>query len=272
MKTSLIISTYNWPEALNLCLNSLLIQTRFPDEVIIADDGSTEETTRLIRAFAAKVPFPLTHIWQEDDGFRKTMILNKAIAKSNCEYIIQVDGDVILHPQFIRDHIKAAKKGRFVSGSRVMLNASLSKEIVSTQQITFSFLEKGISKKRINGLYMPFSGMFIYPLFVNSKSYKRTKGCNIAFWKENLININGYNEDIHGWGSEDTELAVRLFNSGICRNTIRWALIVYHIDHNENSKERLVVNRDYLTDAISSKKSWCANGLDKYLAKEHYQE
>ena len=266
MKISVIISTYNWPEALNLCLNSLLIQTRFPDEVIIADDGSKEETANLIQSFAAKAPFPIIHLWQEDKGFRKTMILNKAIARCSFEYIVEIDGDIIVHPKFIRDHEKAAKKGFFVSGSRVLLGETLSKEIQSSHQIKFPLFQKGINKKRFNGLYMPSIGRLIHPLLSDSKSYKRIKGCNIAFWKEDLININGYNEDLYGWGAEDWELSVRLFNSGIYKRTIRWAAIVYHIEHRQNSKERHAINTSHLEDALLSKNSWCANGLNKYLS------
>lgn len=268
MKTSLIISTYNWPEALNLCLNSLLAQFRLPNEVIIADDGSAIETTNLIQSFAAKASFPIIHIWQEDNGFKKTAVLNKAIARSKYEYIIQTDGDVILHSHFVHDHIQAAKKGTFISGSRVLLDKVLSKRILTTHQITFSFLEKGILKKRLNGLHLPIIGKLLHPLLANSKSYKSVKGCNIAFWKKDLVSINGYDEDLYGWGAEDRELSVRLFNKSVYKRTIRWALIVYHINHKERSKERLGINNNFLKDTLLSKKSWCANGLDKYLKKE----
>ena len=94
-KSSLIISTYNWPEALRLCLLSVLGQSVLPDEVIIADDGSTGQTADVVEAMRPLFPVKLIHVWQEDNGFQLSKIRNKAIAMSSCDYIIQVDGDLI---------------------------------------------------------------------------------------------------------------------------------------------------------------------------------
>ena len=114
MKTTLLITTYNWPKALELVLYSVLHQHVMPDEVVIADDGSTEETKKLIDRYADKMPVPVIWVWQEDKGFRRTSILNKAIAKATGDYIIQVDGDVVLSSHFVEDHIEMAQKGCFV--------------------------------------------------------------------------------------------------------------------------------------------------------------
>ena len=129
-KCSLIIATYNWPEALNLCLLSIRKQRVLPNEIIIADDGSTEETRQLIDKIKQDYPVPITHLWQEDKGFRKTIILNKCFAKVQYEYIIQIDGDVFLHPDFISDHLKAARPNYLLQGSRVMLSDAYSKELI----------------------------------------------------------------------------------------------------------------------------------------------
>lgn len=128
MKTTLLITTYNWPKALELVLYSVLHQHVMPDEVVIADDGSTEETKKLIDRYAVKMPVPVIWVWQEDKGFRRTSILNKAIAKATGDYIIQVDGDVVLSSHFVEDHIEMAQKGCFVCGSRVLLSAQISKK------------------------------------------------------------------------------------------------------------------------------------------------
>ncbi len=108
MKTSLLISTYNWPQALELILKSALNQTEMPDEILIADDGSTEETKELIENFKTKSTVPINHIWHEDKGFRKAIILNRAIAAAIGEYIIQIDGDCIMHRNFVKDHKEMA--------------------------------------------------------------------------------------------------------------------------------------------------------------------
>ena len=100
MKTSLVIATYNWPEALELVLLSVLKQSIIPDEVLIADDGSTIETQVLIKLYSSKFQTGIKHVWQEDKGFQQTSILNKSVSESKGEYIIQIDGDIIMHKHF----------------------------------------------------------------------------------------------------------------------------------------------------------------------------
>src|SRR6187402_301013 len=119
MKTALLIATYNWPQALHLVLKSAMAQSVLPDEILIADDGSKEETKELIAQFQKDSPIPIRHFWQEDKGFRKSKILNKSVADSTSQYIIQVDGDCIMHPKFVEDHKNAAEKGVYLYGSRV---------------------------------------------------------------------------------------------------------------------------------------------------------
>lgn len=264
MQNSLIVSTYNWPEALNLCLSSIKIQSVFPYEVIIADDGSTDETKKFIDEFAKQAPFRIVHVWQEDKGFRAGRIRNKARAVCNCDYIIQIDGDMILHPEFIKDHIKTAKKGFFLRGTRIMLTKEFSDKILFEHKIQFSSWEKGFKNKRFNRIYFPLLGKKMN-VFYNYKSSRHVKGCNISFWKEDIININGYNEDFYGWGREDNELAVRLINNGIKKRTTLWNMIAYHIEHQINSRERLKVNTTILHDIMKNKDKWCKKGLDQHL-------
>ena len=134
-KTSLVISTYNWPEALELCLKSSLRQTVAPAEILVADDGSDERTAQLIARYRVQTSIPIVHVWQEDTGFRVGSIRNKAIARATGAYIIQVDGDVILHPDFVRDHVSVARPGRFVSGSRVLLGPRYSAGLLANRSI-----------------------------------------------------------------------------------------------------------------------------------------
>lgn len=115
MKTALLVSTYNWPEALDLIFRSLLKQKELPDEVLIADDGSGEATKKLIADFKAGSTLAVKHVWQEDHGYHKSKILNKAIAASEADYIIQIDGDCLMHPHFIHDHKANAEATTFYS-------------------------------------------------------------------------------------------------------------------------------------------------------------
>ena len=138
LKTSLIIVTYNWVEALELLFLSLKKQTVKPFEVLISDDGSTKETKDLIDKYRPQFNFPIIHVWHKDDGFRKTVILNKTIAKCKGDYIIQIDGDCIMNEHFIEDHIYARKEKCFIHGSRVLLNKEVSKKVLNEKIIEFS--------------------------------------------------------------------------------------------------------------------------------------
>jgi glycosyltransferase involved in cell wall biosynthesis len=130
MTCTLIIATYNWPQALELVLISVSKQTIIPDEIVIADDGSTKETLDVIKKVKKKLNLPIKHVWQEDQGFRKTKILNKSFAIAKGEYIVQVDGDIVLHKKFVEDHLGNARPNVFLHGSRSFLNNRLSKKII----------------------------------------------------------------------------------------------------------------------------------------------
>ena len=139
MRVSLIVATYNWPESLILALRSIEKQTIVPEEVVIADDGSTAETKEIIDKFQKDSDLNIIHSWQEDNGFRVAKSRNKAIAKSYGDYIILIDGDIILHPKFIQDHVNNAKVGYFMQGSRVLLSQDITEQIIISNRISFSF-------------------------------------------------------------------------------------------------------------------------------------
>lgn len=259
---SLIVSTYNWPEALKLCLMSIAAQSVWPEEVIIADDGSGTETEALIKEFQSNFPVPLIHVWQADDGFQLARIRNKAIAKARGTYIVQVDGDLILHKNFIQDHFKFKKEGSFVTGSRAMLSKELSAKLLAKQSIKVSALTKGVSNV--------FNGIRILSLAKRMEHYRNSdvmyvRGCNMAFWKKDIIAVNGYNESFIGWGREDNDIAVRLVNTGIEKRTLKHAGIVFHIYHPIKSRADLEDNDQLLKKAIESGVVYAQNGLSQHL-------
>jgi glycosyltransferase involved in cell wall biosynthesis len=135
LKTSLIVSTYNWHQALDLCLKSIFLQTTIPDEILIADDGSSDETKLLVKAVSLYSPCPIVHVWQPDEGFKLAQIRNKAIAKAKYEYIIQIDGDLILEKNFISDHLYLVKSSNFITGSRVLLSNDTSLLLLKNRSI-----------------------------------------------------------------------------------------------------------------------------------------
>ena len=261
MKLSLIITTYNWPDSLVLTLKSIENQTISPDEVIIADDGSTDETQEVISKFQQDSELKIIHSWQEDLGFRAAKARNKAIAKSCGDYIILIDGDIILHPKFVQDHVNNAQVGYFIQGTRVLLTQDRTRDALKRMSINFSFLSKGI-KNRKNAIYSD----FLSKLFSKKMNYLRgIKTCNMAFFKQDCVNVNGFNNDFEGWGREDSEFAVRLLNSSINRKNLRFNAIQFHLWHLESTRESLSQNDVILNSSVNSKSNWCINGIDKYL-------
>jgi glycosyltransferase involved in cell wall biosynthesis len=261
MKTSIIVTTYNWKEALKLSLLSIYNQTVMPIEIIVADDGSSDGTKEMIEEMAIYSNIPLIHSWQEDSGFRASMSRNRAIAKASGEYIIVIDGDMILHKEFVNDHIKNAKKGYFIQGGRVLIDEKKSKEILSSEQLEFGFFDSGI-KNRKNTIH---SNFLSSKFSKKQNSHRGIRTCNMSFYKSDCIKVNGFNEDFVGWGREDSEFVQRLYNSGINRQTIKFNCLAYHIYHNENSKKMLEKNDEILKNTIDNKLSRCENGIDKYL-------
>jgi glycosyltransferase involved in cell wall biosynthesis len=259
--SSLVVSTYNWPEALNLVLKSLKNQKVFPDEIIIADDGSKQETEILINKYKLELPIPLIHVWHKDDGYRKATILNKAIAKARGDYIIQIDGDCIIHSDFIKDHLDYAESKTYLFGSRVNIQESFLKTLFAVEKVNFNMFSKGI-KKRTRALHLPFLSRFYKKSVLFSKKYR---GCNTSFFKKDFIAVNGFNEEFKGWGREDSELALRFHNFKLKGRRLRYRGIVFHIYHKERSRDRLEINNEIELNTIKNKLTRCENGVDKYL-------
>tara|TARA_R100000935_G_scaffold1421_2_gene4413 strand:- start:1967 stop:2752 length:786 start_codon:yes stop_codon:yes gene_type:complete len=261
MKTALLISTYNWPEALDLVLKSALNQSQFPDEILIADDGSKEDTKVIISSYQQKSTITIKHIWQEDKGFRKSMILNKAISASTSDYIIEIDGDCLMHKDFVKDHISRVEEGVFLYGSRVNIKKEALSKIFENKICQFSFLS-GLIRKRTRNLRIPFlrDSYKASPLFS-----PKVRGCNLSYWRKDFVEVNGYNEDMEGWGREDSEFILRILNHGIHGKRLRYGGIIYHLYHTESSKNNLEDNNRIQQKTIQEKLVWCENGVSKYL-------
>ncbi|ATP58498.1 glycosyl transferase family 2 [Pedobacter ginsengisoli] len=262
---ALLISTYNWPEALDLSLSSVLLQSKMPDEILIADDGSTEETKIIIEKYKKLFNIPILHFWQEDLGFRKTLILNKAIAGAKSDYIIEIDGDIIIHRKFIEDHINFAIPGTFVRASRGYLSKKLSAKLVSKQVSKIN-----IFNKNVDNFFSVIRIPFLWPLF--EKKYKikgdelyEIHGCNMAFWRSDAIKVNGYNESFTGWGPEDKEFIARLLNIGVKKRFLKLGAVAFHIYHKENSRASLAENQRLFKETIALKKVYCEYGINQYL-------
>lgn len=254
--SSLLISTYNWPEALELCLLSVARQKMLPSEVIIADDGSGENTRKVIERFKKTLPVPLIHVWHNDRGFRKTEILNKAIKESSAVYIIQIDGDVILHPCFILDHLEIAERNAFVRGTRARLTKQMTEETLAFRKTDFNALSRGVYH-RLNAVRLP----LLKALGIRKEMRSRSvRGSNLAFWKSDFILVNGYNNDLQGWGHEDEELAARFINNRIIKKIVKLSAVQYHLHHEESSRDLESLHSITLENTVKNTIKSCANG------------
>lgn len=262
---SLLISTFNHPQHLFVSLQSALRQSVLPDEIIIADDGSDLPTAQMIETFSQSSPVPIIHVWHEHDGFRKTIIMNKAIATCTGEYVIQIDGDIMLHADFVADHLRIARHGWLSCGTRVMLNRNVSEKILSGQ---IGNVPLSIRATTLNAL----RNRFVFPVWAqnyrSNDPLRMTHGCNCAFWRSDLLLINGYNEDFVEWGYEDSDLIIRLENAGIRKQIIKFGAIEYHLYHEFNSRINRLTNYQLLKRAIAERHTKCQHGLDKYLPME----
>ncbi len=232
-----------------------------PYEIIVADDGSKQDTAQLVERIGGYAPVPVIHSWQKDKGFRLARSRNRAMARTSGDYIILVDGDIILEKHFIEDHKRFARPGHFIQGTRVLLNKRLSVEVLKNKTMITSLCKTGIENKK-NCLRSNFlSGLFSF----KSSSLTGIKTCNFAFFKKNAVAVNGFNEDFIGWGREDSEFTVRLLNSGVIRQNMKFNGLAYHLYHPMNDRTRLDTNDQILQNTLSRKLDWCDKGIDQYL-------
>ncbi len=260
-KCSLVTPTYNWPEALELLLLSIKNQTYLPNEVIIADDGSKEDTKQLIEEFQKDFPVPLIHVWHEDNKNQKPAIMNKAIAKAQYEYIVEIDGDIIMHKDFVKDHLSLAEENVFLYGSRVNIQKEYLETLFKKKKIHFNVFSKGI-KRRGRTLRIPFLANRYKTEDTRSN---KLRGCNMSFWRNDFIQVNGFNESLTGWGIDDSEMIQRLINNGVKGKRLKHKGIVYHIYHKEQNKSHIEVNQIIERETTEKKLTYIDKGVDQYL-------
>ena len=255
---SILLATYNWPQALKLCLESLATQTDTDFEIIIADDGSTQETKNLIEHIKQTHPISIQHLWQEDQGFRKTAILNQAINAAHGNYLVFLDGDCIVQPDFVARHRALSQKGYLVTGSRVLLDESLTAQLLTWPSWNFNrFAEKLLGYRLSGGInkYWPLkiklgNGSWRdYQKFV----WRRIKGCNMACWKADAEAINGFDESMTGWGHEDADFVFRLQRHHIKRKSGSWSTEVLHLFHQIHDQTNVAENARRVRAMIQAK-------------------
>ncbi|MBD3670258.1 MAG: glycosyltransferase family 2 protein [Gammaproteobacteria bacterium] len=250
MFASVIFTTYNHPKWLEKVLWGFSCQTYRDFEIIVADDGSGDETREVIERLCGEINIPIVHLWQEDDGFRKCQILNKAIMKSRGEYLIFTDGDCIPHPEFVENHVKLAEKKRFLSGGYFKLPMETSKNITKEDILSGNatrpgwLLKHGVKftpkiSKLISNLKL---GAVLDALTTSRASWN---GHSSSTWREYIIETNGFDERMQ-YGGQDREFGERLENMGIKGKQVRYRCSCVHLDHGRGyaSKESINKNRN----------------------------
>jgi len=250
---SVIVTTYNWEAALAQCLNSLLAQHDRNFEILIADDGSSPATRQLIQNYP-QTDIAIHHVYQADEGFRAAAIRNKAVAQSQGDYLIFMDGDCIAFPDFIQKHRELAQPSYFVAGNRILLSESFTQEVLTkkldlTQQ-PFSYFIKLRLTAKINRLLPLLKLPLVSWRLKYPKKWQQAMTCNLAVNKQDFIDINGFDEVFAGWGYEDSDLVIRLIHHHIYRKEGRFAVPVLHCWHQQNDRSQHDANYQRLMQRI----------------------
>jgi glycosyltransferase involved in cell wall biosynthesis len=261
MRASLILSTYNQPLPLARALTGLQAQTHWPSEILVADDGSGQPTRELVARWQQTARCPVRHIWHPDEGFRKTVILNKAVCAATGEYLICLDGDCVPHPHFVADHLQLAERGFWVQGRRCFVKEHFVSQFSPGRTAVWRWLLAGRISGLAKAIRLPF------PIVSRNTKQRGIIGCNMAFWREDILAVNGFDEDYIGWGiGEDSDLGTRLYHLGRPRKFVYGRAIVYHLNHPMLPRAHVPASRERLEETIRSGKVQCERGLRQYLA------
>jgi glycosyltransferase involved in cell wall biosynthesis len=269
MRIAVIVTTYNRPDALTAVLAGYRAQRAAEFELIVADDGSTDDTRRIVDAFKAQARFPVAHVWHEDRGFRAAAIRNRALAATRADYIVFSDGDCVPAPRFVAQHQRLAERGWFVAGNRVLLNEGLTRRVLHNglpiHDWPFTAWLAAWLRRDINRwlplVTLPGGGF----RKLAPQRWKGVKTCNLAAWRDDLVRVNGLDETYSGWGLEDSDLVIRLLHAGIKHKSARCAAPVFHLWHAENDRSRRAENQRRLDALIASQRTAAELGVDRYL-------
>ncbi len=264
---SVVLSTYNAPRWLRKALCGYAHQTYRDFEIVIADDGSDEETAQLIDTARKEWRLDLRHVWHEDDGFRKCTILNEAIKVARGDYLVFSDGDCIPRSDFLRQHIAAATPKRFLSGGYYKLPMSTSERIGEEDIATGNAFS--IRWLRANGL--PWSHRLVRlsaagwqaGLLNRLTTTKPTwNGNNSSGWAEDIRAVNGFDQRMR-YGGEDRELGERLVNAGLRGKHIRYQSVCLHLEHPRGyvNDADLKRNRQIRDDTKRTRRTWTSHGI-----------
>ena len=270
MRAAVIVTTYNRPDALAAVLAGYSEQTDLDFELLVADDGSTDDTRALLAERANATPFKLHHVWQEDRGFRPGAARNRAAAATTAAtpYLIFVDGDCVPAPDFVNRHKHLAATGYFLSGNRVLLSPDFTRRVLADKTPLHRWRAPRWMRhwvtRDVNRLlplmHLP-DGAFRQR---HATQWQGVKTCNLSLWRNDFVRVNGFDENYSGWGLEDSDLAIRLIHAGVLHKSARFATPVFHLWHRESDRSQLPENQKRLDEIIASDRIEARLGLNQY--------
>ena len=269
MLISVVVATYNRPDALAAVLRSLQKQSDREFEVVVADDGSRNDTAQVVQRAHAAFPVPLTHVWQEDAGFRLAAVRNRATARARGDYLVYLDGDCIVRRNFVRAHRDLAETRWCVTGGRVLLSESFTRQVLATDTPIEDWSVSDAAVAALQGKLNRALSLPRVPLGplrkLGARRWQRLRGCNFSAFRTDVERVNGFDERFQGWGFEDSDFAARLIESGVRLKNGRLATNVYHLWHRENDRKAEAQNWQRLQERINAHESRAQLGLDQYL-------
>ncbi len=262
---SIIITTFDRPDALDAVLRSLAGQDDRRFELVIADDGSGPSTAALIERWRPKLGLALTHVWQEHRDFRAAEIRNRAIRASRGDYCVFLDGDCLARPDFVTTHRALAERGWFVTGNRALLTQALTEAALERQYQLENWTLPDWVGQRFTGGLNRLAPVLRLPLGrlrkLRPEVWEGARSCNLAVWRADLDQIDGFDAAFSGWGKEDSDLIVRLLHAGLRRKDGQFATGVLHLWHSDADRSRLSANEQRLADVIASRRVRAERGL-----------
>ena len=258
-KASLIVAVYKRVDFLELVFKSIEQQTFNDFELIIAEDDCSPEVKAFIDSKRIKCSLEIKHITQADEGFRKNRLLNKAIAASESEYLVFIDGDCILHKDFLKEHMQHAKPDTCLFGRRVMLDSDTSDKLIASKDFKLLSIFKLLFTKTRQlecAIHLPF--------LISRRKYG-VRGCNFSVLKEKMLQINGFDEDFESplYG-EDTDIARRLKLLGVKLKCSKFQTIQYHMHHSVKGRGAdWKISTALYAQKKQQGKFFCENGYTK---------
>lgn len=261
-RISVVVTTFEWPEALALVLEALRMQRHAPHEVIVADDGSGPATRRVVEAARARTPVPLRHVWAPDEGFTLNANRNRALVAATGEYIVLLDGDMVPHPALVADHAAAMRPGQYVQGSRVLLGADATRRALAAGRVDARWWHRDL-RNRVNAVRLPpLSHALARPV----AAIHRTRGAHLAFHRADALAINGFDEDYRSFGRDDSDFVARLQHAGIVRRNLKFAAVAWHLHHGPGGTIA-AENETRLLRTLAERRTWVTAGADRHVGR-----